>query len=225
VLGAREGWPRLRDWWAARQAAPVVAEPPAVQNAPVAITTTKEKYTEARPVETTPPVEASAPPPAPPTRRSQKRPHRGAQMVALPTPPVTRSAPPVEAAPAPEPAPAAAEPPVPVKPAEPKRVSVEIRARNLFCDPSLDDDAPSISPAVSQPREGKHRVYCTLPGGTRHLVAVMHIAEFLPGAPFQIHIKKGENGKPTLDPDRTTRPRQPDPGAAGKPGAASPPAE
>jgi hypothetical protein len=88
----------------------------------------------------------------------------------------------------------------------------------------MDDDKKSyMSPAVYQTPPGKHRIYCTLPGGTRHLVTAITIPEMDPGVPFRIQIQKGDDGIPRLDPKMTTRPRQPDPTPAEKPASPSAP--
>jgi eukaryotic-like serine/threonine-protein kinase len=130
------------------------------------------------------------------------------------------------AAPAPEPiaetapAPVAVAAPAAELAAAPRPVSVNIRSNNFFCDPSLDDNTAQRSPATyDEVRPGRHRIYCTLPSGTRHLVTTLTIPEMAAGVPFRIQIKKGDDGVPVLDPATTTRSRQSDPAPAGKPAA------
>jgi tRNA A-37 threonylcarbamoyl transferase component Bud32 len=112
--------------------------------------------------------------------------------------------------------------PVEIAPPPPRRVAVVIYAGGFFCDPSLDEHPPSVSPAVYQDAnavpEGDHDVYCTMPGGRKVWVAKVPIAPPPRGGAVRISLAKGEQGKPIIVPVGTTRVRQRDPGPAKNPG-------
>jgi hypothetical protein len=151
-----------------------------------------------------------------PGRKLRERAKTGPMLVSAPASepaaPVPASVTAAATAPEPEPTP----PPVTVPPPAPKRITVEMRAADFFCSPSLDGEKPGIQPRYNT-REGQHRVWCTMPGGQKESVAILDMVEKIEGVPFRVQIKRGPNNKPILDPDKTTRPRQPDPDPAGKP--------
>ncbi len=221
-----KGLPRLSEWLQRRSEAPVVAEPAVRETAGAPAPTPA----------TPPPVPPAGAPatgaaaariPAPPAasirtktpgRKHRERAKTGPMLVSAPAsePAAPTTAEPPAAASAESAPPAPAPPPVTVPPPAPKQITVEMRAADFFCSPSLDGETPGISPKYTT-REGQHRVWCTMPGGQKESVAILDMVEKIEGVPFRVQIKRGPNNKPILDPDKTTRPRQPDPDPAGKP--------
>ncbi|HET6284685.1 MAG TPA: serine/threonine-protein kinase [Polyangia bacterium] len=93
------------------------------------------------------------------------------------------------------------EPPAPVPAAVPvpalvtPTASLTIRASQGFCSPSMDDHPAKIRPVYEGVAPGVHRIYCTLPGGEKHLVGSYDLR---PGTRPNLAIIPGPGGKPVL---------------------------
>jgi Protein kinase domain len=168
---------------------PAVAPPQAIEPPPTTVTTTA----------------APAPPETPPTAtaaarvKKHERPKRRLTPAQEGTAPATTAeiaAPPAEIAPTPainEPAgpPAATA----AQTAHAPTAGITLRASQGFCSPSLDDRPAALRPIYQAVPTGTHRVYCTLPGGARVLVATY---ELRPGTHPSLVIVPGPDGRPTL---------------------------
>jgi hypothetical protein len=74
--------------------------------------------------------------------------------------------------------------------------SIVLRASHAFCEPSLDDRAPSLRARYEGLKPGRHDIYCTMPqGGPKHHVASYNIQ---PGTRPSLVIVPGPDGRPTL---------------------------
>jgi serine/threonine-protein kinase len=89
------------------------------------------------------------------------------------------------------PVPAAVPVPTPVTPS----ASLTIRASQGFCSPSMDDQPAKIRPVYEGVAPGVHRIYCSLPGGEKHLVGSYDLR---PGTRPNLAIIPGPDGKPVL---------------------------
>ena len=122
--------------------------------------------------------------------------------------PATSETPPAATPPITAPAPEAVKaevqpPPVPSGPAA-RPVRVVINAERFFCTPGMDGGEPRL-PWNRRIMPGPHKVFCQLTNGTRVPVATVEIADPGNGAPFVIQIRERPDGRPELDPARTTR--------------------
>ena len=217
--------PRVKQWWerlpetpAAMVSETATATPGSVAPAPTAPSIAQGAVA-------TPPTARDQPPPGPTDRRRESRDrkkrttargNRGVARAAEAPPRTDETRSPEEApaetdgAPALEPA-----PPVVATPPAPRRVEVSIFAGHLFCDPSLDGNAPTMSPAryrgAKAVAEGAHDVHCTMPGGAKLWVGNVQVTQPPRGGAFEIHVVRNGQGKPILAPSGTTRVRQGDP--------------
>jgi serine/threonine-protein kinase len=152
------------------------------------------------------PVPPTAPAPPQPLRASPARKraatprHDGPARSAAAAPSATTVGAPVElpAAAAPPPPPPAATPPAAAPgagPAPAATAGLTLRASYGFCSPSLDDRPAALRPVYATVPPGTHRIFCTLPGGARVLVATYDLRA---GTHPNLVIVPGPDGKPTL---------------------------
>jgi hypothetical protein len=120
------------------------------------------------------------------------------------------------APPATEPSVAAVDPPPPVAPPAPRRATVTLRASRAFCDPSLDQRPPGLSPNVyADITPGDHQVFCRMPDGEKVPLGNFRV---LPQAQTILIVKDKQTGRPTLaTAGPATEPRQNDPSSTEKP--------
>ncbi len=211
--------PRTRDWLARLQDRPAA---PAVAPAPIAARTMPPA---------SPAVGTAVTPVTPPVRtvevegaRSRESSRRARARNLARTQPTPEAEAEVEAAPAAEDRPAEVE--EVVAPAAPRKVAVEIFAPYAFCNPSLDDARPQMSPAryrgAAAVAEGPHQVYCTMPGGMRVLVGTVEVTAPPQGGVYEVRLRKSDQGKPIIVSPGTTKLRQGDPAAPRIPAPPSP---
>jgi serine/threonine-protein kinase len=149
-----------------------------------------------------PPARAPAQPPPPPAAKgaaesavAEPKRHaiarrRPTAVEPSPTPPA-----PVAVAEAPaEPPPAPVRPP-PTFATSPAEGVLTLRASHGFCTPSLDDRAGGLRAVYEHVPAGSHRIFCTVPGGTRQLVGSY---ELRAGTRPSLVIVPGPDGKPAL---------------------------
>jgi serine/threonine-protein kinase len=70
-----------------------------------------------------------------------------------------------------------------------------LRASYGFCSPSLDDEAPALRPVYRSVPAGTHRIFCTMPGGSRVLVGAYQLRA---GTHPDLVIVPGPDGRPVL---------------------------
>ena len=75
--------------------------------------------------------------------------------------------------------------------------SLVLRASQGFCSPSMDEHPASIHPSYDHVAPGRHRVFCTLPGGAKIFVADYDLR---PGTRPNLVIVPGADGRPLLSP-------------------------
>ena len=192
--------------------APDIAPPALV--AAEAPPTTPSPAQPAQPIKTltaAAPDRTAEPPPAKktPTRRPESRPREGTARARAraageiaPTPGA-----PAENAEAPSPASADHQPPAAVAPAQPPPVvaaappsglataSLIIRASQGFCSPSVDEQPAKIRPVYDHIAPGPHKIFCTMPGGAKHLAGTYQL---LPGTRPNLVVVPGPDGAPVL---------------------------
>jgi hypothetical protein len=88
--------------------------------------------------------------------------------------------------------------PVAVVAAPIPRVTVEIRAANIFCNPSIDEQPAGMTPATYVVKAGLHRIFCTMPSGDRLLAGNLRIGPPKEGGAFRILLRKNGD-KPVVD--------------------------
>jgi hypothetical protein len=70
-----------------------------------------------------------------------------------------------------------------------------LSAARGFCSPSLDERAPAVRPVYASVPAGPHRIYCTMPGGARALVATYDLRA---GTHPNLVIVPASDGRPSL---------------------------
>ena len=73
--------------------------------------------------------------------------------------------------------------------------SLVIRASQGFCSPSVDQQPAKIRPIYDHIAAGTHQIFCTMPGGAKHLAGTY---ELLPGTRPNLVVVPGPNGAPVL---------------------------
>jgi hypothetical protein len=102
-------------------------------------------------------------------------------------------------------------------PPEPRRVTVEIYSPYSFCYPSLDESKPSVSPArYAAVLEGDHTGFLHHARRQQDQGGQGERLSPSSGGVLRIKVDRNAQGQPVLAASKTTGPRQPDPGAAGK---------
>jgi serine/threonine-protein kinase len=73
--------------------------------------------------------------------------------------------------------------------------SLVIRASEGFCSPSVDQQPAKIRPVYEHIAPGSHQIFCTMPGGAKHLAGTY---ELLPGTRPNLVVVPGPDGTPVL---------------------------
>jgi hypothetical protein len=73
--------------------------------------------------------------------------------------------------------------------------SLMIRASQGFCSPSLDQHPAKIRPSYEGVAAGQHQIFCTMPGGEKHLVGTYQVR---PGTRPSLVVVPGPDGLPIL---------------------------
>jgi serine/threonine-protein kinase len=73
--------------------------------------------------------------------------------------------------------------------------SLVIRASEGFCSPSVDQQPAKIRPIYDHIAPGTHQIFCTMPGGAKHLAGTY---ELLPGTRPNLVVVPAPDGMPVL---------------------------
>jgi len=73
--------------------------------------------------------------------------------------------------------------------------SLIVRASQGFCSPSVDEQPAKIRPVYDHIAPGSHKIFCTMPGGAKHLAGTY---ELLPGTRPNLVVVPGPDGAPVL---------------------------
>jgi serine/threonine-protein kinase len=73
--------------------------------------------------------------------------------------------------------------------------SLVLRASQGFCSPSVDEQPAKVRPVYEQLAAGSHKIFCTLPGGAKHLAGTYQL---LPGTRPNLVVIPGPDGVPIL---------------------------
>ncbi|HXI55048.1 MAG TPA: serine/threonine-protein kinase [Polyangia bacterium] len=83
----------------------------------------------------------------------------------------------------------------PASPSSLATASLVLRASQGFCSPSVDEQPAKVRPVYEQLAAGPHKIFCTLPGGAKHLAGTYQL---LPGTRPNLVVIPGPDGVPIL---------------------------